>query len=202
MSPLRIGPHLGWWMSLRWSTRSKYTSRWSSYIDIVRPARCAAGEFPPERVTYCPVLAIRRPKQNSTIAPATREVLEASRSSGRVAGGDHSRYSSTRPAGERLVLGRSHRCTGPAGSFSLSQLGRRLEVARHVGVSSSASRTTTLGRPCLVITTRRCSVSIPSTTSDRRACPPAIDSCSAINMTKSVDGKNNGIERRAQVLAR
>ena len=57
-------------------------------------------------------------------------------------------------------------------------------------VSSSASRsstasTTTLGRPCLVITTRRCSVSIPSTTSDKRALASARETCSAAGVTIS-----------------
>jgi len=57
-------------------------------------------------------------------------------------------------------------------------------------VSSSASRssiasTTTLGRPCLVITTRRCSVSIPSTTSDRRALASTRETCSEAGRTIS-----------------
>ena len=136
-------------------------------------------------------MEIRRPKQNSTTAPTTRGEDVARRSNGRTAGGDHrSPYSSTGPADPGLLLGELDRVAGPTSSYSLPEVGHSVGIGQHFErvlecLESSTTSTTTLGRPWLVITTRRCSVSIPSTTSDRRALASARETCSVAGVTIS-----------------
>ena len=76
---------------------------------------------------------MRRPKQNSTTAPTTRGEDFARWSSWRTAGGDHRRpYSSTRPAGDRGLLGQLDRLAGPPSGCRLSEVGHRVGIRQYV----------------------------------------------------------------------